>query len=124
MDKLKFISEQMNILGIPYDFIDWKSDFADPYWIGEYTESPSINEDGSAETSFILTGTTRGEWLSLEEAKERIRHHFPAVGGLCDKTEGGAIAVFFAGSFPVPTGDAALKRIQINLDIKEWKGAI
>lgn len=31
------------------------------------------------------------------------------------------VAVFYDSAFPVPTGDGELKRIQINLSIKEWK---
>ena len=34
--------------------------------------------------------------------------------------DGSAVAIFYATSLVVPTGDAELKRIQINLDVKEW----
>lgn len=35
--------------------------------------------------------------------------------------DGSAVAIFYAGSIIVPTGDGELKSIQINLHIKEWK---
>ena len=38
MDKLKFINEQMDILGIPYEFGEWKSTIQYPYFVGEITE--------------------------------------------------------------------------------------
>lgn len=122
VDKLKFIKQQMNILAIPYEFMQWSSDVRYPYTVGEYTETPTMTEDGYEESTFILTVTTRNTWLELEEIKKKIKEHFPANGGLRAETDSGSIAVFFSSSFPVPTGEAALKRIQINLDIKEWKG--
>jgi hypothetical protein len=123
MDKLKFMKEQMNILAIPYEFMQWSSEtIPKNYWVGECSETPTNAEDGYEESTFILTGTTRGTWSELEEVKDKIKKHFPSVGGLRSATDSGSITVFFSGSFPVPTGEADLKRIQINLTIKEWKG--
>ena len=122
MDKLDFIKQQMSILGIPYEFMEWTDKkIPDRYFIGEYTETPPMYEDGLEESIITLTGTTRKNWFVLEQDKEKIKKHFPPVGGLCAKTDGGRIAAFYAGSFPVPTGEMDLKRIQINIDIKEWK---
>ena len=119
---LKFIKEQMSALNIPYEFMEWTSALSYPYVVGEYTETPTLDEDGKEESTMILTATTRGEWLELEEIKEKIKKHFPAVGGLRAETDNGVIVVFYSDAFPVPTGEAGLKRIQINLDIREWKG--
>ena len=122
MDKLDFIKQQMSILGIPYEFMEWTANkIPDRYFVGEYTEIPPDNESGLEESQIILIGTTRENWLVLEQDKEKIKKHFPPIGGLCAKTDSGRIAVFYAGSFPVPTGEMDLKRIQINIDIKEWK---
>lgn len=122
MDKLGFIKQQMDILKIPYAFMEWTSKVKYPYWVGEYLETPSVTEDGYEESTFILTGTTRGTWLDLMQTVEKIKGHFPAVYGLRGKTDSGSIAVFFGSSSPIPTGEADLKRIQVTLDIKEWKG--
>ena len=125
MDKLKFINEQMTALGIPYQLIEWNAESGIvkyPYSVGEFTEQATNLENGYEESTLLLTVTTRGSWLELEEIKDKIKKHFPANGGLRASTNSGSIAVFYAGSFPVPTGEADLKRIQINLDIKEWKG--
>ena len=124
MDKLKFINDQMDILAVPYEYGEWTSDVSYPYSVGELTEEPIMNEDGSAESTMLLTVFNRGSYIELERIKETIRKHFNPICGLCAKTDSGSIAVFFDGSFPVPTGEADLKRIQINLTIKEWKGDI
>lgn len=122
MDKLNFIRQEMDILGIPYEFMEWTSKVQYPYFVGEYTDVSTLTEDGYEESTFIITGFTRGKWIELETIKEKIKAHFPVAGGLCGETDSGSITVFFSGSFPVPTGEMDLKKIQINLDIKEWKG--
>lgn len=118
---LKIISDAMKSLEIPYEFGAWTSDLAYPYFVGEYQEVPSANEDGMQETTFLLTGFSRASWLALEDAKEKITAFFGKVGGhtvIAD--DGSAIAVFYSQSLIVPTGDMELKRIEINLTIKEW----
>lgn len=125
MDKLKFINEQMGILAIPYEFMEWTSEVGYPYWVGEITEEPSVTEDGLEESTMILTGFYRGtSFERLEVDKNKIKAHFSPIMGLCAKTDSGSIAVFFDGSFYIPTGEAGLKKIQINLKIKEWKGVL
>jgi hypothetical protein len=120
MDKLKFIAQQMKKLSIPYAFGEWTKETQDPYWVGEYTESAPGTEDGAEESVFILTGTTRKSWSELEQQKSKIKKHFPDEG--CrGETESGTIAVFFSAALMLPTGEADLKRIQINLDVKEWR---
>lgn len=122
MDKLKFIKEQLDEIAVPYEFGEWTSEVTYPYFTGEITEEPTMTEDGAEESTLILNGFHRGKFIALEEEKAKIKKHFPAIHGLRGSTDSGAIAVFFDGSFYVPTGEAELKRIQINLKIKEWKG--
>ena len=118
---LKVIKNSMSSLGLNYKFMEWKGEPMYPYFIGEYQETPPLNEDGMLETTFILTGFSRCSWDQLEEAKQHIENHFNKVGGKTVKTESGSVvAVFYSNSLVVPTGDAELKKIQINLIIKEW----
>lgn len=125
MEKLKFIKTQMDAISVPYEFMQWTSEVVSMYFTGEITEEPAITEDGHEQSTMILTGFARGKYIDLETAKERIKKHFSPIHGLRGKTDSGStIAVFFDGSFYVPTGDAELKKIQINLKIYEWKGAI
>ncbi len=117
---LKFISDKLERLKIPYAFEEWTAnEVPDPYFVGEYNEVESTEreENGYQETTFILTGTGR-KWLGLEQAKEIIENNITETAIL---PNGNGIAVFYSNSFPVPTGDAELKRIQINLTIKEWR---
>lgn len=122
MDKLKYIKEQLNLLAIPYEFGEWTSDVTYPYYVGEITEDPSMTEDGAEESTLILTGFNRGNLIDLMVGKEKIKRHFHPIHGLRGDTSGGAIAVFYDGFFAISTGEAQLKKIQINLKIKQWKG--
>lgn len=121
---LKFINDAMTSEHISYEFMEFTSDVASvgSYWVGSYSEVTPEFEDGEQETQFILTGTTKGSWLELEQTKDKIENLFPMVGGRTAILDNGSgVAVFYGNAFPVPTGDDFLKRLQINLIIKEWK---
>lgn len=122
MDKMKFIADQMAALDIPYEHMEWTTDVKYPYFVGEFTEQEPTTEDGAEFSTMILTGFHRGKTIDLSVLNAKIKKHFDPIHGARALTDGGAIAVFYAGAFFVPTGDANLKRIQINLTIKEWKG--
>lgn len=116
---LKVIKDAMADLGIEYSFMEYKG-VTYPYFVGEYAESPQPNEDGLQETTFLLTGFSRTTWGELESAKQKIKNKFHQSDGLIVTTEEGVVAIFYENSLVVPTGDAELKRMQINLLIKEW----
>lgn len=119
---LKIISNAMDELGLAYGFGEYAAvPVVYPYFVGEYSETEPMYEHGLQESTFLITGFSRGSWLALEEAKEKIENYFNRVSGKVVMAENGsAVAVFYANSMIVPTGDAELKRIQINLSIKEW----
>ena len=121
---LGIVNSELQNIGVPYEFMRWTSTVDGAYFIGEYSEVPTIAEDGYKEINLMLTGTTRNSWLELEEYRAKIESHFPSVYGLRKQTDKGAMAIFYENAFPVPTGEADLKRIQINLLIKSWKGLI
>lgn len=118
-ESLAYINTALTNAGINYEFMEWTSELVYPYFVGEYSEPEPMNEDGMQESTFMITGTTDGTWLSLEEAKAIIERE------LCNKTailpNGNGIAVSYSGSLVVPTGNERMKRMQINLNIKEWK---
>ena len=125
-EALKIISDDMASLGIEYDIGTYsgneKGKVIYPYFVGEYQEIEPYTEDGLQETMFMLNGFSRGSWSALEEAKEKIERHYSKVDGNRMITANGtAVVIFYANSLIVPTGDAELKRIQINLRVKEWK---
>ena len=118
---LKIISDAMNSLGLEYDFGTYKKNpVVYPYFVGEYQETEQMTEDGLQETTFLLSGFHRGEWRTLEEAREKIENYF-GYGGKAVITDKSGVAVFYAGTLIVPTGDYELTKIQVNLSIKEWK---
>lgn len=118
---LKIISDAMDALGINYEFMEWTEPPVYPYFVGEYQEIEPMNEDGMQESTFMLTGFSRGSYPALEDAKETIANYFNKVGGKTVSADNGsAVAIFYANSLVIPTGDAELKKIQINLIVKEW----
>lgn len=117
-ETLKYIDDILTGLDVPYAFMEWCDEPPDVYFVGEYQETEPANEDGEMETSFIVTGFTRGSWSSLHTIKEKIEKQIDRSAIL---DSGTGVAVFYGSSYPVQTGDAELKRIQINLKIKEWR---
>ena len=121
---MKIISDAMEALGMNYGFAEYRiegEEAPEIYFVGEYQESPTPDESGMQESTFLLTGFSRGSWYALERAKEAIKEYFNKVSGKTVIAEdGSAVAIFYASSFVVPTGDAELRKIQINLDVKEW----
>lgn len=122
IDALTLIDKAMSEMGLNYEFGEYGSEIQYPYFEGEYHEKEPDSEDGQQGCSFILTGYTRNSWLELEQAKALIENYFNKVSGKTVIADSGnAIAVFYLNSLIVPTTDAQLKKIQINLDILEWK---
>ena len=119
---LKIINTAMDHLGLEYGFVRYtKNPVVYPYWVGEYQEAPPLYESGLSTSTFMLTGFHRGTWEDLEKQKENIENYFNKISGKVVMVEdGSAVAIFYASSLVVPTGDAELKRIQINLDVQEW----
>lgn len=118
---LEYLANLFQSIGIPYEFVRWYSEeLPDPYFVGEYIETPSMTkeENGFQESTFILRGYTRGTWLGLEQAKEKIEQNVPKTAIL---PNGNGLAVFYESASIVPTSDADLKSIKINLTIQEWK---
>jgi len=119
---LKYVDSLMREAGIPYAFLQWNSGIPpDGYFVGDYIEAPSPakEESGCQASAFILRGFTRKEWLLLERAKEKLESALPKTAIL---ENGSGIAVSYESARPVPTGDAELKSIKINLAVKEWRG--
>lgn len=119
---LKIINEAMKTLGLEYGFLRYnKTPVVYPFWVGSYQENPPVSESGHTTSSFTLTGNHRGDWIDLETQKERIESYFNKVSGRTVMAEdGSAVAVFYSHTLIIPSMDAELKRIQINLDIHEW----
>lgn len=122
---LRIIADAMREMGLAYGFMEYAGELVYPYFVGEYTEQAPTTEDGLQVTNFMLTGFSRGSWLALEEAREQIAQYFGMVSGKTVISDNGSgVAVFYDNALVVPTEEATLKRIQINLHIKEWKVSV
>lgn len=122
---LEYVANLMQSIGVPYQFMRWNSEqetepLPECYFVGEYIETDSTTKEecGFQESTFILRGFTRKTWMLLEEAKEKIEQAVPKTAIL---DNGSGIAVFYGSASVVPTGEAELKSIKINLTIQEWK---
>ncbi len=119
---LSIVSNAMKALGLEYGFGSYgKKPIVYPYFVGEYTESAPLNEDGLQTATIMLTGFHRGKWLDLETAKAKIEDYFDKVSGKTVMADdGSAVAIFYENTLIVPKEDAELKSIQINLSVQEW----
>ena len=118
-ETLKFISDVLTAAGINYEFGQWSGEIVYPYWVGEYIEQAYSPEDGYQETTFTLNGFSRTTWLDLENAKEIIERLFSNSVQILQS--GNGVCIFYEGTTIIPENDAELKRMQIDLTIKEWK---
>lgn len=126
-EALKIISDVMEKLGLNYEFMEWTGDRVYQYFTGEYQEVEKPPDSITDESKFILSGFARRQkgktnpYLSLENAKKKIKKKFNKETGYIVTTDtGSVVAIFYSSSFPVRTVDADLKKIQINLDVMEW----
>lgn len=118
---LQFIANLMERIGIPYAFLEWQEKPPnDYYFVGDYIEEDNNTKDenGLQRSTFILRGFTRKSRMFLEQAKAKIEK---AVSVTAILDDGSGIAVFYGSGNHVPTGDAELKSIKINLNIQEWR---
>lgn len=119
-ESLGIIDNAMAELGIEYSYMEYDGK-SEHYFTGEYQETPPGAEDGLQDTTFILNGFSRTTWEALESAKKKIKKKFHPIDGYIVTTpSGNVVAIFYEQSLGIPTGDAELKRIQINLSVKEW----
>lgn len=119
---LKIIGDAMKTLGIPYAFgVYNKKPLPTMYFVGEYSKIQGFTEDGLQEATVMLTGYSRGSCIELFDAREEIERHFSRYGLTTITPSGSGVAIMYANTLVIPTGDAEFKRIQVNLQVKEWR---
>ena len=110
---LTILKNEMEKLNIPYTFDTWDNDIELPQFIGEISETPTVDEDGKSEYSFILTGYARtySELFGIsEQLKSRYKTSLIVDG----------IVIKYDNTTTIDNGTDDLKQIQINLNIKKW----
>lgn len=122
IEGLGFVNSLFESLGIPYEFMQWNSsNVPNTYWVGEYIENESVNEDGLEQASFILTGTTNQKFLELETVKQQLKDRIGNEGMTAILESGSAIAVSLADSQSLPSVENGVHRLQITLNVREWR---
>lgn len=117
---LGIVAAELEAAGIPYGYGVFQTDTVpECYFVGRYSETECLTEDGGQEGKFLLTGTAGDAW-TLELARAEIARRFPKVGGRRSVTGGRGVVIYYAGSYDVPVGDEGLRRLEINLKTKEW----
>ena len=112
-DILTIMNTEMEKLNIPYTFDTWDDDVELPQFIGEISETPTVDEDGKSEYSFILTGyaTNYSELFAISEQLKAKYKTSAIVDG---------IVIKYDNATTVDNGTEDLKQIQINFNIKKW----
>ena len=113
IEVLTTLKNEMEKLNVPYTFDTWDSDVELPQFIGEISESPTLDEDGKSEYSFILTGyaTNYTELFAISEQLKSKYKTSAIVNG---------IVIKYDNTTTIDNGTDDLRQIQINMTIKKW----
>ena len=120
VDMLGFISDQLDQLGIPYEFGEWTGEISYPYFVGSFNEIEHRLEDGYTGGVLTLDGLSRGSKLPLAEINDKLKKAFEDLRA---GQEGTAFFITYWNGLMIPTGEEDLFRITITLNTNEWKGA-
>lgn len=112
-EALTILKNEMERLNIPYTFDSWDNEVELPQFIGEILETPTVDEDGKSEYSFILTGyaTTYSYLFDVADLLKSNYKQSAIVNG---------IVIKYDNANPVDNGTDDLKQLQITLKIKKW----
>ena len=113
IDVLTTLKNEMEKQNIPYTFDEWDKDIELPQFIGEISETPTNDEDGKSEYSFILTGyaTSYSYLFGVAEQLKTKYKNSTIVDG---------IVIKYDNTTTIDNGTDDLKQIQINFNIKKW----
>ena len=113
INALTTMNNELKEFDIPYTFDDWDKEVELPQFIGEITETATVDEDGKSEYSFILTGyaTTYSELFAISEQLKAKYKTSAIVDG---------IVIKYDNATTIDNGTDDLKQIQINFNIKKW----
>lgn len=117
---LKKFNEIMESLNLNYEFDKMtQSPPVYPYWVGEYSDTEEMNEDGQRQGTIILNGFSRNDKLTLERDKDKIRRFFQK-DPYCHIDSGG-ILFGYGGAFDIREENDELSRTQITIPYKKWR---
>lgn len=117
---MKYITDLLDGIGIPFAFLQWNDELPARYWVGSTIEPESLtrDENGKQDTTLILQGYAgKEDWMLLFQDKENIEKHISQTAIL---PNGNGIAVLYDGGDIVPVGDSDIVSMKINLEVQEW----
>ncbi len=119
MKCLGILGEELRNMDIKAEFENWTGKIPDSYWVYTYVESENIYETGCKSGILILDGFARKDISLLEAEKEKIIKKFIDFR----KTVGNTTVYLGSadGQIISNSQDQEIKRIQINIDFKEWE---
>lgn len=88
-----------------------------PYLTYEYFENDVTHEDGGTGGELLCEMWTRGELADLIRIKEQLKKHFKQLN---IKVGNNVYHFDYASATPEETGDAELKKLQVNITTKYW----
>lgn len=91
-----------------------------PYLTYEYIVTNVSREDGSTDGELLCECWTRGTYAELDAIDDKLEAHFKK---LFVKVDNGVIYFDYATSTPEDDEDGELKKLQITITTKYWKGA-
>ncbi|MCI8654972.1 MAG: hypothetical protein HFJ48_03745 [Clostridia bacterium] len=115
---LGILGEELRKLGINAEFENWTGKILDSYWIYTYIETDNNYETNCKEGYITIDGFTRKGISLLEDEKEKIIEKFIDFRKTVDNT---TVYLGSANGQLIDTQGQELKRIQINIDFKEWR---
>lgn len=118
---LAVLNEEMLSLDLDYEFEERTKENHYPYWVGTADLIDNQAEFGGSQGTITLYGFSLGERLKLLQEAEQIKSHFENYIVVKD---GIAISIEFNSILNVSNDtEPRLKRIDITLEWKAWKGA-
>lgn len=91
-----------------------------PYMTYEYYETNVTHEDGGTTGELLCEIWSRNTFEELIDIKEKLKEFFKHKN---IKVGNNMYHFDYASSTPEDTGDASLKKIQVSITTRYWKGA-
>ena len=119
IEVLKALKNEFKALDIPYSYDDWETDVVLPYFVGDWSEVTTNNEDGKREFSFTLTGEDMDSYTNLYRVVEILKNTYKQSKKI--KLDDGLMVMIYNRTFNVPVEAERVKRTQTEFTIYFWE---
>lgn len=112
-------NELVNVLGLNYEYMEYTGELKYPYMTGEHYTNYYDIDTGRLEGELLLEVWNRGKEIDLIQIHDKIQNHFKM---LIKYQDGTGFCIAYKNKQATRTGDMDLKKIQVYLETKIWKG--